>query len=294
MKKLNWIYIITISLILILGHETTFSQEKATKNQVNKYLITLNDGTTMQGVITSETDTEIILATDNIGTISIKKDQIKSKVILNSGNYRNGKYWFPNPNYSRYYIGPGIQLKKGDGYYQNIDLLANTVSYGLTNWLSIGGGIELWSTLHGEPIFMLIPKVGFEVAKSFWLGGGILYINLSAISSDIKGLGIAYFTGTYGNTNNNLTGGIGWGYYGTDWAKKPIITVSGMTRVSRRLGLVTENWILPEHADETIFTYGVRFMSDKIAVDIALLNNKEIAKDFAIGIPGYVDFVIKF
>ena len=294
MKKLSLFYIITITLILMLGQETTFSQEKTTKNQVNKYLITLNDGTTLQGVITSETDTEITVQTDNIGTVPVKKDQIKSRVILNSENYRNGKYWFPNPNYSRYIIGPGIQLKKGEGYYQNIDLFANTVSYGLTNWLSIGGGIELISTFHGEPIFMLMPKVGFEVAKSLWLGGGILYINLNALSSDVKGLGVGYFTGTYGNSNNNITAGIGWGYYGSDWAKKPIVTISGMTRISRHFGLVTENWIFWDYPDETIFTYGVRFMSEKIAVDVALVNNKEIAKDFAIGFPAYVDFVIKF
>ncbi|HVN59382.1 MAG TPA: hypothetical protein VMT63_13865 [Bacteroidales bacterium] len=294
MKKLSFIYIFVIFLILILGQETTFSQEKKAQNQVNKYLITLVDGTTMQGVISSETDTEITLIADNIGTVSIKKNQIKSKVLLSSENLKNGKYWFPNPNYSRYFISPGIQLKKGDGYYQNVDLAANTVSYGITDWLSMGGGIELYSTLHGQPIFMLIPKVGFEVGKSFWLGGGVLYINSTKSLGDFGGLGLGYFTATYGNTNNNLTAGIGWGYLDGDWAKKPIVTISGMTRVSRRIGLVTENWIFPEHADYSIFTYGVRFMGEKIAVDLALVNNKEIAKQFPIGFPIYVDFVIKF
>jgi hypothetical protein len=291
MKGNNKFYFIMFVLFIIIGQTMALSQVNVPDTQSKKYMITLKDGSTMQGTIVSENQQEIVLSTENIGTITIKKDQIKSKIYLDSSNFKNGKYWFPNPNYSRYFISPGIQLNKGDGYYQNVDLSINTVSYGITNFFSIGGGVELYSTLLGQPIFILMPKLGFEITKSFWIGGGILYINSAGALGDFGGLGIAYGTATYGNTNNNITAGIGWGYFDTKWSDKPVITISGMTRISRRFGLVTENWFVPNYS---IFTYGVRFIGEKISVDIGLVNSKDIAKGFKLGLPFFLDFVFKF
>jgi hypothetical protein len=289
MKKLKYILIIGFALLFIAS--PAFSQANVSDSQTKKYLITLKDGSSMQGTIVSENSLEINLVTENIGTVAVKRDQIKTMVLLDQTNYRKGKYWFPNPNYSRYFISPGIQLKKGEGYYQNVDLALNTASYGITSFFTIGGGVELYSTFSGHPIFIIMPKLGFQVANSFWLGGGILYINAVKSLGDFGGLGIAYGTATYGNTNNNVTAGIGWGYFDTDWAEKPIITLSGMTRISKRFGLVTENWFVPNYA---IFSYGVRFFGEKISVDIGLVNSKDIVKTFALGVPAFIDFVFKF
>ncbi len=292
MKKNDRICFFSIVLFIVIGQTVVFSQVKTSDNLSKKYLITLKDGSTVQGTIVSENQQEISLATENIGTITIKKDQFKSIVQLDSTNFKKGKYWFPNPNYSRYFIGPAIQLKEGDGYYQNVDLFANTVSYGITNFFSIGGGVELYSTLSGHPIFILMPKLGFEVTKSLWLGGGILYVNLSSLGGLKKGgLGIGYGSVTVGNENSNASLGVGWGFVGSDWSKKPVITLSGMTRVSGRIALITENWIIPGY---TVFSYGLRFMGEKISIDIGLINSKDIIKIFPIGIPAFLDMVFKF
>jgi small nuclear ribonucleoprotein (snRNP)-like protein len=95
---------------IILGQTNIFSQANVADNQSKNVLIKLKDGSTVQGRIVLENSLEINLATDNIGTLTIKKDQIKSLVPLDSTNFKKGKYWFPNPNYSRYFISPGIQL----------------------------------------------------------------------------------------------------------------------------------------------------------------------------------------
>jgi hypothetical protein len=39
--------------------------------------------------------------------------------------------------------------------------------------------------------------------------------------------------------------------------------------------------------------YGIRFFGEKLSVDLAFLNNKDIASQLALGVP-IVDFVIKF
>jgi hypothetical protein len=282
---------VTLMFYIILGQTNIFSQANVADNQSKNVLIKLKDGSTVQGRIVLENSLEINLATDNIGTLTIKKDQIKSLVPLDSTNFKKGKYWFPNPNYSRYFISPGIQLKKGDGYYQNIDLSANTVSYGLTNFLSVGGGFELYSTLTGHPIIILIPKLGFKVGKSLWIGGGLLYLNAAELISDFSGLGIGYGSATVGNENNNISLGAGWGFIGSQWSQKPIFALSGMTRISRRIGLITENWFIP---DNSIFSYGVRFMSEKFAIDFGLVNNKHIVNTFPLGLPIFLDIVLKF
>ena len=58
--------------------------------------------------------------------------------------------------------------------------------------------------------------------------------------------------------------------------------------------MVTENWLVPSDGYYGVYSYGIRFMGEKITVDLAFLNNADIASDvLAIGVP-YVDFVVKF
>lgn len=87
-----------------------------------------------------------------------------------------------------------------------------------------------------------------------------------------------------------------------------------MTRVGKRIALVTENWIVPikeykiyydqygmEYTDsnnfrykyEAFFSYGFRIMSENSTFDIGFINSKEVSKTFYIGIP-YIDYVFKF
>jgi hypothetical protein len=141
------------------------------------------------------------------------------------------------------------------------------------------------------PFFFITPKVGFKLAEKVHLGGGLLYANTAAF--ELSGFGIGYGIFTYGTVENNITAGLGWGFIEGESTDGPIITVSGMARVSRRLGLVSENWIVPVDGYYGVFSYGLRFMSEKITVDFAFINNPDIFSEIFIGIP-YVDFVIKF
>lgn len=95
---------------------------------------------------------------------------------------------------------------------------------------------------------------------------------------------------TYGSLNHNVTAGVGYALAEGELSNNAVFNLSGMTRIGKRIALVSENWIFPETA---IFSYGVRFFGEKISVDLAFINNSEIAEGIAIGIP-YVDFVVKF
>jgi hypothetical protein len=291
MKRKSGYFFILLVISALLWPATLISQVPQSDTQTKRCIVYLKDGTTVQGIIINESAQELNIQTENLGTVNIKKEQVQKIVPLNNENFRKGKYWFPNPNYSRYFFGPGLQLKKGEGYYQNTDLSLNSINYGLTDFLSIGGGIEIYSTLSGHPTFFITPKVGFKIVNSLSIGGGFLYANTTEAIGDFAGLGIGYGTVTYGNENSNATLGIGWGMVDKTWSDKPIVTVSGMTRVARSIALVTENWFVPDYA---IFTYGVRFIGERIAVDIGFVNTKDIIKTFPIGFPIWLDFVLKF
>ncbi len=228
--------------------------------------------------------------------------QIQKKELLSESSIKNNEYWFENPNATRYLFGPSaFNLKKGEGYYQNTMLLLNSFNVGITDYFSIGGGIEFLSTFitlsegNFNPIIYFTPKVGFSVADNIHVGGGVLIANIPQFGETTNsGLGVLYGLGTYGNLDHNVTATIGWGSVDGNSFNKPLITVSGMTRVAKKTALVTENWLIPTDSSyEPIFSYGVRFFGENIAVDLAFINNWDIAQSLLIGVP-YVNFVVKF
>ncbi len=135
-------------------------------------------------------------------------------------------------------------------------------------------------------------KSGFQVADNFHAGAGGMYLTMPGEFS----AGIGYGLGTYGSYNSNVSLGLGWGFVDDTFEEKPFIMIGGMARVSEKVWLISENWIMPMLIDSSYYTvvsYGIRFAANRIAVDLAFINSKDIFEGIFIGIP-YVDFVIKF
>lgn len=258
-----------------------------------RWLVETTDGSVLQGIYLGQSEAGLRLMTESAGEVTIPMSKVKSFRILDERNYKDGEYWFENPNATRYLFSPSaFSLRKGEAYYQNTYVVLNSFNYGVTDRFTIGAGFEIISTFSGEPIFFITPKYTFPITEKIRAGAGILYLR-SAAFDDFGGLGIGYGIITYGNTDNNATLGLGFGYVDGSFPERPIITVSGMKRVSRKVGLVTENWLVPDNGLYGIYSYGLRFMGEKITIDLAFLNNSDIAESIFIGIP-YVDFVVKF
>jgi len=325
MKASLLAFICIVLLSLPLAAQDTI----ATQQQPDIYLVELKDGSTIMGTLVSEDVQQLVLQTKSMGTVTIPRSSIKSARLIDSGSFVKGEYWFDNPNETRYLIGPSaFCLEKGEGYYQNLYLVVQSFNVGVTDQVTLGGGFEIISILTGSglPAFFITPKIGFEVTPRLHLGAGALYANMTVIDDDLH-FGVAYGLATYGTTNNNVTLGAGWAYKsyrsyyqysyspnGTStvrhfreggFSELPIITLSGMARPKKRFAVTTENWIMPvrqpnystatvTQSYQAFFSYGMRFMGEKISVDFGLLNHKDIASDvFVLGLP-YVDFVVKF
>lgn len=108
--------------------------------------------------------------------------------------------------------------------------------------------------------------------------------------------GIAYGVATFGNVERNGSIGLGWGFAGEDVGRTPVINLSYMSRVGRKVGVVTENWIfIPGQGNPAVglLSGGVRFFGEKMSVDLGLWVPASGDLGQFIAVP-YVDFVIKF
>ncbi|HPT12143.1 MAG TPA: hypothetical protein PLP69_05925 [Bacteroidales bacterium] len=211
--------------------------------------------------------------------------------------------WVPNPNPSKYFLGPtAIPMEKKTAYYQNSYVLFNEFYYGFTNWFSMGVGFEFISTFVTmanppfRPIVLANPKVAFKVADKFYVGVSGLYFNVTALSKDHNGsFGLAIGQFTYGTTENNLTAGVAYGYSWDGMADRPVFTLGGSWRAGKRIALITEDYIVPTSGNEyyPVFMYGMRFIGDKMCFDLAFINTTDVMKADIIGIP-YIGLTVNF
>ncbi len=274
--------------------------------------MSLKDGSVLVGKLVSQTETEVVINGPTTGKTTIPASQIKS-VEQDGGKQLQGSFGRRlNPNPTRYFFAPSaFNLKKGEGYYQNVAIDINMLSYGVTDWFSMGGGIELIYSLVSltsggfTPLWMITPKVGFPVGKNWHLGAGFMggiyrmQDNLNELPKRVlTGFGITYGLATYGNPDNNITLGVGFPVRtNADNFISPIFVINGMCRLNQKISLISENWIMTGSglnlSFNAIFGYGIRLNADNVSFDFGFINNKGIAQLIIVGIP-YIDFVYKF
>ena len=296
------IIIVSICIIITLfslqaQDGITFSFSIPSPNELSLIKMKGKSGITYVGSIIEHNQEELTILTDEGPKITISLSSVQDIRVIPKYQIHSGEYWYSNQNDSRYLFSPSaFNLKKGEGYYQNTNLLLNTFNYGITDNFSMGFGFEFLSTLAYvaglmNPSYFLIPKYSTQVSENIRLGVGLLYGNIHFMG----GFGVGYGLVTYGNPEHNATLGLGFGMFDREFSSHPVITLSGMTRLSRRFSLVTENWFLT--ADNRYQGYytslGIRFLGEKekFSVDIAVVN--DISKSNSIPIP-YVDLVVKF
>ncbi|UCC45686.1 MAG: hypothetical protein JSU65_07135 [Candidatus Zixiibacteriota bacterium] len=288
-----------------MANEGDITQNLKIPEPGNRQIIKLDDGSTLVGEITSVGPNEIRFKA-NIGEISIEIARIREITEVSSDRFRGGQYWFPNPNRTRLYFGPtGRTLKAGEGYFSDYMLFFPGISYGLTDFVTIGGGMSVFPGLGmDKQLFYFTPKVGVSAGDKFALAVSALIVRVPVDVDDDDDadvddddeedrafVGLLFGSATMGSLDHSLTLGLGYGFVEDSLADKPAVVLGGETRISRRMSLVTENWLFPS-ADDWLISYGARFFGEKIAVDLAFATvTGEDA--FFPGIP-WVDFVVNF
>jgi hypothetical protein len=259
----------------------------------NVQIIETIDGSTIMGRITVIEDDKIQFETD-IGIIAVETFKIKEIKEVPISQFIGGSYWFPNPNDTRLLFAPTARcLKGGEGYFADYYLFFPMIAYGITDNITIAGGVSIFPWIGIENnLFYLMPKLGFAIGEKFNIAAGALLVKAPSFDDDSSPtVGICYGVATAGSANSNLTAGIGFGYVDWEFEDTPMLMLGGQHRVSRRLSLVTENWMSPG-MDQPLVSLGLRFFGEKLSVDLGMVNT--IGEDMIFpGIP-YIDFVLKF
>ena len=286
-------------MVLILFVGSLFAQETVSQTTLSQadtsqvFIVKLNDGSSVVGRISNITSAGFEVET-TVGTVQIPYAKAMSAKTIDPSKIRDGYYWFPNPNQTRLFLAPtGRMLERGKGYYQNIYLFFNGVAFGVTDNISIGGGISIFPVddFLGDNLFYFTPKIGTAINENVSIAAGAIIINPPG-RNEVAGL--AYGVGTFGNETASFTGGLAFPFAGGDLAEAAVIMLGGDLRVSRRISLISENWIITSTDDidgGALFAYGLRFFGEQISVDLAFANVSESPV-----FPGwpYIDFVFNF
>ncbi|HAH22732.1 MAG TPA: hypothetical protein DCL77_03030 [Prolixibacteraceae bacterium] len=203
------------------------------------------DGNEYIGIILQQDSQIIRIKTDNLGEISIPRAEVKRITLLTSVKTKEGTYWLDNPQATRYFWSPnGYSLKAGEGYYQNVWILINQVTYGITNHFSAGVGIvPLFLFAGSSSPAWITAKFSVPVVKDkVNLGAGLLAGTI--IGQQNTNFGILYGLSTFGSKDKNINIGLGWGFANGEIAKNPTLSISGMLRTGPRGYILTENYFI--------------------------------------------------
>lgn len=274
---------LTIMCIVFITVTATAQDQSPDPKQVR---VETTDGNVFTGTLVSEDENRIIVRTSTLGEITIERSRIRRITEIDDSRMRNGKYWYDNPQSTRYFFAPNaLGLPKDKGYYQNVWIFFNNVNYGVSDNFSIGGGIvPMFLFGVGETPVWVLPKVSIPVGSDqFHLAAGAMLGGVVG-SGDSDIAGVFYGMGTFGDRDRNLSLGLGYGYSSGEISSTPVITISGMYRANQSIYYISENYFFPGTDEMGIISFGVRWAPENFAVDFSLFRPLEAGNGF-IGLP---------
>ena len=264
------------------------------------YAVTLTNATTLIGRIT-------LVSADSVRVVSaamtatVARREVRSVRAYPATALHDGVLWPENPHATRLLFAPtAIPLRRGEGYFADFWIFFASAAVGVTDRFTMGAGMSLFpSDDFTDNLFYALPKYTVVSQPRLKVALGALMASVPWTRSDDgnrrrQSLGILYGVATTGSPESNLTLGAGWGYVGGTLANKPVLTVGGQHRATKRIALISENWFVPFDNDVGGFvSYGVRMLGEKIAVDLALGSPVGTDTFYFPGIP-LLGFAFKF
>lgn len=264
------------------------------------YAVTLTNATTLIGRITL-VSADSVRVVSSAMTATVARREVRTVRAYPASALHDGVLWPENPHATRLLFAPtAIPLRRGEGYFADFWIFFASAATGITDRFTMGAGMSLLPLDNfGDNIFYALPKYTVVSQPRLKVALGALIASVPWSSNDDGGrrrqsLGILYGVATTGSPESNLTLGAGWGYVGGTLANKPVITVGGQHRATKRIALISENWFVPfDNGGGGFVSYGVRMLGEKIAVDLALGSPVGADTFYFPGIP-LLGFAFKF
>ena len=227
------------------------------------YEIRLGDGSVLFARIAELDQARVVLVTAGGARLEIDRSQIR-ELRPARGRVSGGEYWSEDPGATRlFFTATGRSLSQGESYIGTYVIVLPFAAVGLTDRITIAAGAPV---LFGElEPFYVGPNVQVLRHPRAQAALGTL-----AFFFDDEVVGIAYGVGTFGDTDKALSAGLGFFYSGDEVVNEPAFMFGGEARVSRRIKLITENYVLPE-AVGVILSGGIRVIGDRFNTEIGIL-----------------------
>ncbi len=210
--------------------------------------ITTTDGQNIRGTIIGSRPGSVIIETVSLGQITLDIKSIRQLTIISQANTDPDANPTDFHNSTRYFVNPsGYNLNKGQAYYENIGIFFNSVTFGVSDNFSISFGGEIASLLFASrfPVLYISPK--FSVPFGNEQGAfGVGATFFTAPEEEFIGFGVIQAAITGGSRNNNISAGAGIGFSTEDGFTDSVIpfSLSGMTRLSKKISLVSDNFFV--------------------------------------------------
>lgn len=228
--------------------------------------IVLDDGTRAVGRVEHLAGDRVTFRTTSGAVLEVNRSQV-AEIVAVTGRVIDGTYWPTDPNPTRLLFAPTARsLKRGEAYLGVYEVYMPFVQVGVTDRLSVGGGALPFIGNDVAPPFWLTPKVQVVAGGRIEAAVGLLHI----VNPGAGNVGIAYGVMTSGSDDDAVTIGAGYAYARGDDHRggAPVVMIGGERRVSRRVKLMTENYVFG--GDGGLVSGGVRFLGDRLSVDCGL------------------------
>jgi hypothetical protein len=244
----------------------------------------LKDGSALVGTITDQDERRIKVVTRSGVEVDVPRASIAS---IDEG--QGTPVAEPLIDDTRLFFGPtGRPLRRGAGYFSDHWVLFPGVAYGVTDNVTLAGGVSVIPGLGlDEQVAYFTPKVGARIGRNLSLSAGGLLAHSGFDDDDDVTVRVGYVVSTFGTPEHSVTAGVAFGQAGDDGGgdTQPIVMLGGTSRLSKRLSLVSENWLLlgdDFDLDEQPFSLGLRFRGDRLTVDLGVILIGDALRD---GVP---------
>lgn len=280
MKK----YIFIIVFLGLLNNLGCFGQ--VVPDSTRTLRIETVDGNIFVGHIVTEDSLTLVIKTETLGDLKIPLNNIKSRTELKEVKKVGKEFWLPNPQSTRYFWAPnGYGLEPGTSYYQNIWILYNQFTFGLSSNFSVGAGmLPLFLFSGGITPVWIAPKISIPLVKNkINVGAGALVGTVLGASGTF---GLLYGTTTFGSRDQNMSLGLAYGFADGEWMKIPIINASFMLRTGPKGYIISENYIITSGGESVgLISFGGRSIIRNMSLDYSLWIPVGVGNDRLIAVP---------
>ena len=233
--------------------------------------LVLRDGSTLYGRVVDVTPVSLQFSSA-IGVTTVSRSAISSLRPVEASSLHDGEIWPEDPSRTRLFFAPtGRMLRQDERYFADPYIFFPSLQYGVTDNVTLGGGMSAFPGLGlDDQLYYITPKVGVYTSPGVNVAVGALIAGEKEFS-DASPVGIGYGVATFGDENASMTTGAGFGFAHGNTSSTALVMVGGSRRVSKSIALVSENYFLTEAKSSILYSGGLRFISERLAVDVALV-----------------------